>query len=322
MKPRVAILEASHWHVALYREALAEQADVAVVSDRNLQVATAFAMPFGATACVDWRDAVATPNLDMAFVFGRHREMPEIARALIVRGLPFCIEKPAGLNASQVHEIAKLANDAGVPVTVPFVQRVGPLASLLQKVGRPDHATFRFIAGPPERYVRAGCAWMLDPAEAGGGCFINLGIHFVDLFLQAVAEPVIRVQSALHRRAHNTLVEDHAVVLMETGSGRSAVVETGYLFPDSPRKREVSYYASSSAGYVSVGDDGLATFTDAAGNSFVEQINLDSDPLYNQFAKRVLLGLGDRFRGLPSLFELAAAMEVVDRAYAQEQSKI
>jgi predicted dehydrogenase len=317
MKPRVAILEASHWHFPLYHVALAEQADVVVVSDRNLEVADRFAMSFGATACADWREAAVRRDLDMAFVFGRHREMPEIARTLIERGLPFCIEKPAGLSSTQVYEIAKLASEANVPTTVPFVQRVGPLATLLQKVGRPDHATFRFIAGPPDRYIRSGCEWMLDPMEAGGGCFINLGIHFIDLFLQTVAEPITRVQSAIHRRAHNTLVEDHAVVLMETISGRSAVVETGYLFPNSSRKREVSLYASSAAGYVSVGDDGIATFTDAAGNSFVEQIDLDSDPLYNQFAKRVLLGLADGFRGLPSLSELAIAMEVVDQAYAQ-----
>jgi predicted dehydrogenase len=320
MKPRVAILEASHWHVPLYREALAEYADVVIVSDRNLQVATTLALSFGATACVDWREAAARHDLDMAFVFGRHLEMPEIARTLIARGLPFCIEKPAGLSSTQVHEIAKLAIEANVPVTVPFVQREGPLAALLRQVGRPDHATFRFIAGPPERYIRTGCEWMLNPAEAGGGCFINLGIHFVDLFVQAVDEPITRVQSALHRRAHNTLVEDHAVVLMATASGRSAVVETGYLFPDSPRKREVSCYASSSTGYVSVGDDGLATFTDAAGNSFAEQINLDSDPLYNQFAKRVLLGFANGFRELPTLSELAVAMEIVDRAYAENHN--
>ncbi|MBI5029486.1 MAG: Gfo/Idh/MocA family oxidoreductase [Chloroflexi bacterium] len=317
MKPRVAILEASHWHVPLYLDALAEQADVVAIADKNSEIVMARANVLGATAYQDWHEAAARPDLDMAFVFGRHSEMPKIARVLIARGLPFCIEKPAGLYSAQVREIAKLADEAHVSVTVPFVQRLGPLAAMLRKIGRPDHATFRFIAGPPERYIRAGCSWMLDPLEAGGGCFINLGIHFVDLFLQAAAEPVIHVHASLHHRTHNTLVEDHAVVIMETMSGRSAIIETGYVFPDSPHKREVSYYAASPTGYLSIGDYGTAAFTDASGHSIVEQIDLDSDPLYSQFASRVLLGLKDGFIGLPTLADLAAAMEIVDRAYAQ-----
>src|SRR6266550_7213069 len=32
------------------------------------------------------------------------------------------------------------------------------------------------------------CAWMLDPAEAGGGCLRNLGPHGLDMFLYLTGE--------------------------------------------------------------------------------------------------------------------------------------
>ena len=320
MRPRVAILEASHWHVPLYLEALKEQTDVIAVSDRDPEVAGRIAAVFAARPFDDWGAALDAPGVDLVFAFGRHREMPDIARSIIERGIPFSIEKPGGLSSAQIREIADLADTRSAVATVPFVQRFGPLAELLRSIGRPDHVAFRFIAGPPSRYPKAGCAWMLDPAEAGGGCFVNLGSHFVDLFSLVIEEPITTVVGRVHRRAHGTPIDDHAAVLLESASGRSALIETGYLFPDSPRKREISYYASSPEGYLSVGDDGTAVLTTASGASHVERVNVDSDPLYGLFVRRVVSALGENFAGLPTLRDLEYVMRVVDKVYGRSGS--
>lgn len=316
----MAILEASHWHVPLYLDALEAGAEIVAVSDRDPAVAERTARRYGARPFAGWQAAVDAPGLDVVFAFGRHVEMPAIARALVERRLPFSLEKPGGLAAADVEAVAEAAERHGVPAAVPFVQRFGPLAEWLARPAPLDHAAFRFIAGPPSRYPAAGCAWMLDPAQAGGGCFINLGIHFLDLFARLAGEPIARVAARVHRRAHRTAVEDHAVALLETATGRSATVEVGYLFPSSPRKREVSYYASGAGGFVSIGDDGAATFTDAAGSCQTQPVDVDSDPLYPRYVECVLAGLGERFAGLPGLAELRAAMVLVDRAYASARA--
>ena len=40
---------------------------------------------------------------------------------------------------------------------------------------------FSFVAGPPARYVDAGCSWVLDRSVSGGGCLYLLGVHFTDI---------------------------------------------------------------------------------------------------------------------------------------------
>ena len=46
----------------------------------------------------------------------------------------------------------------------------GPLSHIYVRLNRPG----------PARYQTWDCAWMLDPAEAGGGCLRNLGPHGLD----------------------------------------------------------------------------------------------------------------------------------------------
>ena len=38
--------------------------------------------------------------------------------------------------------------------------------------------------GPVSRYYQNDNVWNLKKAEAGGGCLINIGIHFPDLYFQ------------------------------------------------------------------------------------------------------------------------------------------
>ena len=56
--------------------------------------------------------------------------------------------------------------------------RFGPLSHIYVRINRPG----------PARYPAWDCAWMLDPAEAGGGCLRNLGPHGLDMFLHLTGE--------------------------------------------------------------------------------------------------------------------------------------
>jgi predicted dehydrogenase len=316
MRPKVALLEASHWHVPLYVDRLRQAADVVAVSDRNFPAARRVAQALGAQAFTDWRDALATPGLDLVFIFGQHSTMTHVARAVVDLQIPFVLEKPGGVKSSEVATLASLAKRKGVSATVAFVQRVGPLVDVLSKSGRPDHLGFRFFAGPPSRYVAAGSSWILDRDRAGGGCFINLGIHWVDLFTLLVREPIALVESRMHRRVHGLAVEDHAVAVIETASGRSATIEVGYLFPDVPAKRDVNFYASGPGGFVEVHTDGRVVTCAPNGETCVERIDVDSDRLYDLYTSAVIDRLGDGFAGLPTLDDLSDAMAVVSKVYA------
>ncbi|MFZ4533648.1 MAG: Gfo/Idh/MocA family oxidoreductase, partial [Alsobacter sp.] len=155
---KIAIIESNHWHVPLYLDAI-ERSDVEVVGicDSTGQTETQLAARFRCRAYRGQADLLAANAIDFAFVFGRHSDMPELADALIARGIPFLIEKPCGVTAAEVARLALAAERRGLYVAVPFIFRLSDLGQILlashaEAADGVDHASFRFLAGPPQRY--------------------------------------------------------------------------------------------------------------------------------------------------------------------------
>jgi predicted dehydrogenase len=318
---RLALLEVSHWHFPLYVDALGRAGvEVVAVSDRDPAIRARYAERFSARAYDDALALIGTEDFDFAFAFGRHAEMPAIGQALIARGRPFAIEKPAGLGAADVARLRHAAEAKGLYVAVPLVQRFGALNELLQRLVAEEGAQFtsaswRFFAGPPARYLDHACAWMLEPEQSGGGCLINLAAHFVDLSQHLLGEPATvtaRTASALHGRR----VEDYAMLSFATADGRTALIETGYCFPKHAAKREYSFSLAGRGHYVRSEPDGVSIYR--PGDATPERVALehDSDPLYGAFAARVIDDVRMRRPPLTGLAELEAAMRTIDAAYA------
>jgi predicted dehydrogenase len=317
---KILLLEVSHWHFPLYIDALLSAGvEIVAVSDRNEGIRDREAERFGCPGHADWRAALETTRPDAAIAFGRHAEMPEIARALISRGIPFALEKPAGLNADDVAALRAEAAAGGVAVAVPLVQRVGPLQALFDRLIHEEGARFtmtawRFDAGPPSRYPKSSNGWMLDPAISGGGCLMNLGAHFVDLALGLLPAPPDTVFAHLDNSLHGAAVEDTALLTMTSSGGGRALIETGYNFPDGPGKREYSFSLASADHYVQARPNGVAIFRPAAAVEEIE-MNLDSDPLYGMFATSFLADLAAGRTPSPGLGDLEPAMRIIDAGY-------
>lgn len=314
--PTVVFLGCSHWHTPLYLEALSHRAETTVVYDPLFASAEVVAKRLGATPTDDLEVALsACGRCDVSFVLGPHDETAGLGRRVVEAGSALVIEKPAGRSRAEVDSLRAFASSRGVPTAVPLIQRFGPLPSALRMVGRLDHFGVSFLAGPPQRYRDAGCEWMLQRERAGGGCFLNLGIHYVDLFLQTVSKPVASVTSSLQGRAYGEDIEDHAVVVILTEGGASASIETGYTFPNAPSKRHLEYHLSGSDGFVAVDVEGRCRFTATNGTSQTSVVEVDPDVLMATFIDAVFDNLAEGLRELPSLADLSHAMAVMDRVY-------
>ena len=214
---KVALLEASHWHVPLYLNALeAPGIEVVAVSDAEHVKGQAIAERFGSTLYSSSKELLDREEVDFAFVFGRHSEMPALAEAVIARKIPFALEKPCGINMPQVTRLRKLTEEAGLYCAVPLIFRMSDLLSALQ--GAEGHIpsdfnymSFRFIVGAPARYEAAGAGWALDPVFSGGGSTINVATHFIDLFRLLTGKEVARVSATMNSRTHRGAVEDYSL---------------------------------------------------------------------------------------------------------------
>ena len=327
---KVALLEASHWHVPLYLDAL-ERCGVQVVgvSDREKSKGAQIAKRFGCPLYESYVELLDRSSVDFAFAFGRHVEMPDIGKALIDRKIPFAIEKPCGTSAANVAELRARAEAANLYVAVPFILRIGDLVRAMRDAEgvlptRIHHASFRFVVGPPSRYVRSGAAWMLDPAQSGGGCTINVATHFVDLFRLVTGQEIKTVSATMSSRGHAGAIEDFSAIVMTAADGAVGVIETGYTFPsDTVEQREFSFAMSSDANYYRSGPEALLVTRRAgreeAGATTIP-VGLDTDPYYGIFVERVLAEATSGGRPFAGLSEAEAVMRVLDAAYASAQA--
>ena len=318
---KIALLEVSHWHFPLYVEALlASDAEIVAISDRGSEIRDREAARFGCRAYDDPFHLIADESIDFAFAFGRHCDMPDIAAALIARGIPFAIEKPCGRNAGDVARLRRAAEAKKLFVAIPLVQRLGPLYALVDRLVSDEGAVFsstswRFLAGPPDRYLQIGCDWMLDPRLSGGGSMINLSVHFIDLALFLLGAPARTVFARTSTTLHDREVEDFAMLTFETANGGTAQIETGYCFPESPAKREYSFSLVSKSHFLQSGLAGVSVHRPGDDPPETIGFDLDTDPLYGAFVERTLSDFRQGRPPVANLSDLQSAMRVIDAGY-------
>jgi predicted dehydrogenase len=243
MTIRIAAIEVSHWHAvydAAYLRHLVAMPDVELVAiqDSDAGILAKRAAEVGSPPTfTDYRKMLATMRPDFVVALGRHRQMAAIAHDLLDAGYPFLMEKPMGINASEVEAVAAKAARLNAFVAVPLAQRYAPFAKRARELiaggrfGPLSHIYVRINRPGPARYQAWDCAWMLDPAESGGGCLRNLGSHGMDMFLHLTGEEAQVTGAQLSRRAHDRAVEDYASVMLRSASGILGTVEVGNGFP-------------------------------------------------------------------------------------------
>ncbi len=243
MTIRVAAIEVSHWHAlndAAYLRHLIAMPDVELVaiqdSDASL-VAKRAAEVGNPPTYTDYRKMLELTRPDFVVALGRHSQMAAIAHDLLDAGYPFLMEKPTGISAAEVEQVAAKAAKQKAFVAVPLAQRYGAFATRARELlaakrfGPLSHIYVRINRPAPPRYPAWDCAWMLDPAEAGGGALRNLGPHGLDMFLHLTGEEAQVTGAQLSRRAHDCRVEDYASVMLRSASGILGTVEVGNVFP-------------------------------------------------------------------------------------------
>ncbi|MCS0502892.1 Gfo/Idh/MocA family protein [Ancylobacter mangrovi] len=318
---KIVFIGASHWHLDLYLMPLLEVpgAELVGVADPDPAVVARLTERLGCAGDTDFRALCRRLRPDFVFALGRHADMPEEARFLIEEGIPFALEKPCGLDAPAVAGIAALAAQRGAFAAVPLVFRNGDFARHLEGLkaeGDLSYASFRFIAGFPARYRQAGCSWMLDPALSGGGCTINLAVHFFDLALRLLGEEVRVLNATMANHAWRERVEDYSVVTFERG-GALCVVETGYLYPAPTSNFDMHYALRSPAHYTIAHDPQTVESLDNEGAARRWHSVTTNVPHYRTFVFDVLERVRKGHPPLAGLSDMVPVMRLVDEAYGK-----
>ena len=318
---RIAIIGASHWHAPLYYKPALRLSgvDIVGVSDPDALAAQRVGAALDVPAHTDYRELITEEKPDFTFVFGRHCDLAEIGAWMIARKAPMLLEKPGGMNATQVAALRDQAAANGTYVTIGFNFLVSDMLQKIQAVAAEEKVTFcsfRYIGGGPYRYRESGCSWMLDPALSGGGSTINLSVHFFDMFRRLTGSTPTDVTALMGNHSWGLPIEDFSSVVLRSPEAM-CTVETGYAFPAETGVFDVAFSIRTTRSYIVVRADDcmeIHRLTDGAVTRI--PVTPRNAPWYPLFTQDCI----DRFaRDRPpiaTLDDLTEAMKIVDAAYA------
>jgi predicted dehydrogenase len=171
---------------------------------------------------------IATPNAD---------HLP-LCLAALERDLAVFCQKPLGRTAREVERIIARARERDRLLAVDFCYRhvagVPALKDMIRNgaIGRVYAAdlTFHNAYGPDK-------PWFFDAHKVGGGCFMDLGIHLIDLLLWATGYPHLKQISAQLYRDGDRLAppiqdfENYATAELSFADGLTARLACSWHLP-------------------------------------------------------------------------------------------
>jgi predicted dehydrogenase len=246
--------------------------------------------------------------------------MPFIAERLIKENVGFMMEKPAGVDSPKIKKLADLAEKKKVFVAIALVGRITPMVTQLAKwrdkaeLGDFTHLCMRYIAGPPDRYIKGNSEWMLDKNQAGGGCTINLAVHFVDMFIYLTGKKVKSVFAKMSSLVHNKGIEDSSTIVLASEDSTIGTIETGYTRPTA--QAEYCAFCTTKSYITSAGlfESGIMEREDREGQKIEIKCHSQNN-VYFEFIKSTLNSFRSGDKPIANLKDMYEVMRVVDMAY-------
>jgi 1,5-anhydro-D-fructose reductase (1,5-anhydro-D-mannitol-forming) len=248
---RLGIVGCAHCHTPWIAGVLKNRPEVqvAAVWDHDRARGAGVAQPLGARVVDAPQDIWADASIDGVFLLAetdRHE-------ALVLEGAaakkPMFVEKPLGVSARAAWRMADALTAAGVIFHTGYRTRSEAVFVFLREqirqgiLGRVTR--IRYINGHGFLLQNAfgpEHQWMTDPAQAGGGAFLDLGTHAIDSVLWLMGEQVESATSITGRGTLNygPACEEFGEGLMRFGSGAIGSVAAAWVDVDQPIRCTVS----------------------------------------------------------------------------------
>lgn len=211
------------------------------IATRDRAKAAEFADTWGfGSASADWRELVASPEIDLIDIASPNNTHAEIAIAAAKAGKMVMCEKPLGRTAEESRTIVEAVEAAGVPTMVWYNYRRIPAVTLAKqliddgRLGRIFHYRTKFLQDwtISSDLPQGGTAlWRLDAAVAGSGVTGDLLAHNIDtaIWLNGpIAEVTAMTETFIKSRKHN-LTDRVEPVTIDDASAFLARFENGSL---------------------------------------------------------------------------------------------
>jgi len=175
----------------------ADRSRIVAVMRRQPDKARPFAEAHGAALCTDDAAAVIEhPDVDIVYVATPPAAHKEYVLAAARAGKTVLVEKPMGLTAAAGRAMVEACDAAGVELFVAYYRRFQPhalrMAELIDagRLGTPVAAQIDFAIAAPPTY---DWGWRIVPSVSGGGLFVDVVSHRIDLMIRLLGAPAATV---------------------------------------------------------------------------------------------------------------------------------
>jgi predicted dehydrogenase len=188
----LAIAGAAHIHIPSFIEQLLKHPEVRVngVWDHNETRAMKCAARVNTTAVGNLNDIWRDPAIDAILVASETNLHRDIACAAAEARKHLFVEKPLGLNKVESLDIAKSIARSGVIFNTGFGKRTLGFTRFIREhirlgsFGKVTRVRVSCVHGGALRdKFDTEWRWMADPEKSGGGGFLDLGVHGLDLLI-------------------------------------------------------------------------------------------------------------------------------------------
>jgi len=251
----------------------ADRSELVAVMRRSGDKAADYAARHGVARWYDDADALINdPDVDAVYIATPPDSHHDYALRVAAAGKPVYVEKPMARTAAECDAMIAACAVADVPLFVAYYRRAMPRFGVVKKlldagaIGALRTVSIRLTKTPAD-VTTAGLPWRLRPEISGGGLFVDLGSHTLDL-LDWLLGPVTHVSGLAANQGKRYAAED---LVAGTFTFASGVHGVGLWSFDAPEERD-EVEITGTAGTVQFSTFGQEPLrvTDASGTRLIE----------------------------------------------------
>ena len=207
----------------------ARGSELVAVMRRNGKLAEDYARRHNVPKWYDEAESlILDKDVDAVYIATPPSTHKEYALAVARAGKPVYVEKPMALSYAECMEMIQACEKANAPLFSAFYRRALPrflkIKTLLDEgqIGSVRGVNLRLYQPPSSQDQKGAKQWRVDPTIAGGGYFVDLGAHMIDL-LQYMVGPIVSAVGYSSNQGKLYKAEDVVSATFTFGNGAHGV---------------------------------------------------------------------------------------------------
>ncbi len=176
----------------------------------------------------DAEELIHSPDVDAVYIATPPGSHLTLAVAVSEAGKPCYVEKPMARNLTECNFMRTAFGVAKTPLFVAYYRRALPRFRLVKewldagKIGGVRAVSYTFAAARDNGLDPNALPWRLKAEDAGGGIFLDMGCHTLDI-LDFLLGPLANVKGDATRRDPRYRVEDAVTMTFTTDAGLAGI---------------------------------------------------------------------------------------------------